>query len=314
MLHTRRYLIRPPSLACTWRKEMSWLSVAAYSFTGTLTSPKDTAPFQIARMGGSVPVYDVPNRLSPYPSWPTGIAKRQVTSPAASALRQDGRHAPDVRHEGDCRTARRRVAARGQVGRHPGPRRGRGRHRPDALAQRERRDRGLPRAAGPRRPRAGPPARRGDRRAGRRDPALLRDRRPDARPEHPARRAACEDQPGDADRVRPAPARRSGPHGTAAHRETCPARLARRRRPALAGPGDVRRRRHALRRHRAAGPRGDRQQEARLPVLPRPAFGGLAEVPAPPDAVLRRRRLAPGDRQRVTAPGGAGGAADRPGA
>src|SRR3954453_23006560 len=50
MLQTRWYLIRPPSLACTCRKEMSWLSVAAYSFTGTLTSPKDTAPFQIARI------------------------------------------------------------------------------------------------------------------------------------------------------------------------------------------------------------------------------------------------------------------------
>ncbi len=47
---TRWYLIRPPSLAWTWRNETSWDSVAAYSFTGTLTSPNDTAPFQIARM------------------------------------------------------------------------------------------------------------------------------------------------------------------------------------------------------------------------------------------------------------------------
>src|SRR4051812_49854672 len=47
---TRWYLIRPPSLACTWRKETSCDSVAAYSFTGTLTSPNDTAPFQIARI------------------------------------------------------------------------------------------------------------------------------------------------------------------------------------------------------------------------------------------------------------------------
>ena len=29
---------------------MSWLSVAEYSFTGTLTRPNDTAPFQIARI------------------------------------------------------------------------------------------------------------------------------------------------------------------------------------------------------------------------------------------------------------------------
>ena len=49
-LQTRWYLIRPPSLAWTWRNEMSLLSVAEYSFTGTLTRPNETAPFQIARM------------------------------------------------------------------------------------------------------------------------------------------------------------------------------------------------------------------------------------------------------------------------
>src|SRR3954449_571571 len=47
---TRWYLIRPPSLACTCRNDTSCDSVAAYSFTGTLTSPNETAPFQIARM------------------------------------------------------------------------------------------------------------------------------------------------------------------------------------------------------------------------------------------------------------------------
>src|SRR3569623_3029328 len=50
MEQTRWYLIRPPSLACTCRNDTSCDSVAAYSFTGTLTSPKDTAPFQIARI------------------------------------------------------------------------------------------------------------------------------------------------------------------------------------------------------------------------------------------------------------------------
>jgi hypothetical protein len=29
---------------------MSWFSVAAYSFTGTLTRPNDTAPLHIARI------------------------------------------------------------------------------------------------------------------------------------------------------------------------------------------------------------------------------------------------------------------------
>src|SRR5919107_126117 len=66
MLQTRWYLIRPPSFACTCRKEMSWLSVAAYSFTGTLTRPKDTAPFQMARMGSSDREYGVRS-----PSWRT---------------------------------------------------------------------------------------------------------------------------------------------------------------------------------------------------------------------------------------------------
>src|SRR5918997_5389428 len=34
---------------------MSWLAVAAYTRTGTLTSPKDTAPFQIERIGDLFP-------------------------------------------------------------------------------------------------------------------------------------------------------------------------------------------------------------------------------------------------------------------
>ncbi len=47
---TRLYRIRPPSSRCTWWKARSWLSVAVYIFTGTLTSPKETAPFHIARI------------------------------------------------------------------------------------------------------------------------------------------------------------------------------------------------------------------------------------------------------------------------
>src|SRR4051812_48921473 len=47
---TRLYFTRPPSVACTWWKRMSLSSVAEYSFTPMLTSPKDTAPRQIDRM------------------------------------------------------------------------------------------------------------------------------------------------------------------------------------------------------------------------------------------------------------------------
>src|SRR3954471_2889949 len=45
----RLYLTRPPSVLCTWWNRMSWSSVAEYSFTPMLTSPKETAPFQIDR-------------------------------------------------------------------------------------------------------------------------------------------------------------------------------------------------------------------------------------------------------------------------
>src|SRR3954471_21861173 len=50
MEQTRLYLIRPPSVECTWWKRMSRSSVAEYSFTPMLTRPNDTAPRQIDRM------------------------------------------------------------------------------------------------------------------------------------------------------------------------------------------------------------------------------------------------------------------------
>src|SRR5688572_21801490 len=42
--------MRPPSVRCTLWNRMSFSSVAEYSFTAIDTSPKDTAPFQIARI------------------------------------------------------------------------------------------------------------------------------------------------------------------------------------------------------------------------------------------------------------------------
>ncbi|GAA4882117.1 hypothetical protein GCM10023403_56600 [Pseudonocardia benzenivorans] len=46
---------------------MSWLVVAEYSFTGTLTSPNETAPLHIARMAYLYPAFPVgrPARLEP---------------------------------------------------------------------------------------------------------------------------------------------------------------------------------------------------------------------------------------------------------
>src|SRR5687767_2212839 len=49
----RLYLIRPPSVRCTWWNRMSFSSVAEYSLTEIDTSPKETAPFQIARTPNS---------------------------------------------------------------------------------------------------------------------------------------------------------------------------------------------------------------------------------------------------------------------
>jgi hypothetical protein len=46
---TRLYLMRPPSSGCTWRKLMSFSSVAEKSFTGIVTRPKEIAPFHIER-------------------------------------------------------------------------------------------------------------------------------------------------------------------------------------------------------------------------------------------------------------------------
>ena len=47
--HTLLYLMRPPSSGWTWRKLMSFSSVAEKSFTGIVTRPKEMAPFQIER-------------------------------------------------------------------------------------------------------------------------------------------------------------------------------------------------------------------------------------------------------------------------
>ena len=54
--------MRPPSSRCTWRNCTSWFSVAEYSRTGTLTRPKETAPFQIARMAAHLSVCRAPPR------------------------------------------------------------------------------------------------------------------------------------------------------------------------------------------------------------------------------------------------------------
>src|ERR1700754_2479485 len=89
---TRWYLIRPPSLACTWRNDTSWDSVAAYSFTGTLTSPNETAPFQIARIPESVTRgHDVTHASDARHPRPTGPGGRGV-DPRGEMGRRAGHH------------------------------------------------------------------------------------------------------------------------------------------------------------------------------------------------------------------------------
>src|SRR3954447_23258343 len=41
--------MRPPSSACSWLKRTDFEETAEYSFTGTLTRPKEMAPVQIER-------------------------------------------------------------------------------------------------------------------------------------------------------------------------------------------------------------------------------------------------------------------------
>src|SRR6478609_1916017 len=85
--HTRWYLIRPPSLACTCRNDTSCDSVAEYSLTGTLTSPNDTAPFQIARIS-YLRVDD--DAVQYRPAAPRTHARRR-RRPAAGGLSSVGR-------------------------------------------------------------------------------------------------------------------------------------------------------------------------------------------------------------------------------
>ena len=73
--------------------------------------------------------------------------------------------------------------------------------------------------------------------------------------------------------------------------------------PPLAGPADVRRRGGALRGDPGPGARGRRQQAPVLGLPARAALEGLAEVPAPPVRVVRRRGLAARDRSAGTGSG-----------
>ena len=92
---TRLYLIRPPSVSCTWWNRMSCSSVAEYSFTAMLTSPKETAPFQIDRTATSWP------RSRGTHGWSRSQDRRCAPRPAA----RDGYRAESSPRRGDRRAA-----------------------------------------------------------------------------------------------------------------------------------------------------------------------------------------------------------------
>src|SRR3954453_12892647 len=113
---------------------MSWLSVAGYIFTGTLTSPKDTAPLPIARM--SIPL----RATSPAggSSADTDHASTAGWTHAAHARQRDTQGGAGWRDGYGGGAGRSGVAARGQVGRHEGAPRRDGRPGPADRAQRGR--------------------------------------------------------------------------------------------------------------------------------------------------------------------------------
>src|SRR3954449_3949652 len=92
--HTRLYFTRPPSVAWTWWKRMSWSSVAEYSFTPMLTSPKETAPFQIDR---TLPPVPGPRR-------PAAPQDHRIGPGTRSRQAEDGRHLHSPTRTGDRRS------------------------------------------------------------------------------------------------------------------------------------------------------------------------------------------------------------------
>ena len=152
------------------------------------------------------------------------------------------------------------------------------------VAQRARRDRGLPRARGDR-PRLRRHAARRRGRGPRRRPAQLpRPHRADARRRPPPRPAPGRHPAGDPHGLRPAAPLRLRPHHPAVVGATRPARPARPHRTALAGARGLRRRPPAARRHQGAGPRGHRQQAPHRPLRRRPPLARLAQDRAPEPA------------------------------
>src|SRR4051794_40711945 len=108
--------MRPPSSRCTWWSVTSCSPVAEYSRTGTLTSPKATEPFQIARM------VDAFRRWRVRPGAPAARVSAGGRAPRdlLPAGWTRGAHARHPRDRSDGAPARVGVVLRGQVGRRPG--------------------------------------------------------------------------------------------------------------------------------------------------------------------------------------------------
>src|SRR5438034_11425938 len=59
--HTRLYLMRPPSLSCSWLNRRLFSSVAGNTRIGMETRPNEMAPFHMV-LGMSEPPWKVPGR------------------------------------------------------------------------------------------------------------------------------------------------------------------------------------------------------------------------------------------------------------
>ena len=260
---------------------MSWLSVAEYSFTGTLTSPNETAPFQIARMhppqvAGLLPCSG-PGQTSRYPSGRMAGCVR--CSPRGAPAVPTG---PGWLHE--VKWDGMRVLVRVHDGRVTLV----SRNENDVTVVVPRAGRAVP---GP-----GVPGAATCSSTGRSSPSSTAGRCSARWPTastsgaHAKAEEAAARQPGDADGLRPAAARRRGPHRPAAG--AAPGTRWSRcdlDGPQLEGAADVRRRQRAPGGDPGAGTRGHRQQAAVVALRLRPPLRGLAEVPAPALRLVRRR-------------------------
>src|SRR6478752_919216 len=88
---TRLYRMREPSVRRTWWKLTSRSSVAVYSFTPMLTSPKEMLPFQIERIRVTPSKFDPQVQQEGFltQEWTDGVHARYCGADIAAGCRLD---------------------------------------------------------------------------------------------------------------------------------------------------------------------------------------------------------------------------------